>query len=116
VASAARSALHEVEPPPPTPADRLNHDRGWPAPARPDIKTTWTQPSPLPPSIGLRLSRTARQRDRIFTTLLALMALAVLYGFSRSYYFKLAFGTPSLSPLYHLHGVLFTSWLLLLIL
>ena len=62
-------------------------------------------------------ARTARQRDRIFyTTLPVLMALAVVYGFSRSYYFKFAFGTPALSPLYHLHGVLFTSWLLLLIL
>jgi hypothetical protein len=60
----------------------------------------------------LRPARTVKNQ----TTLLALMALAVLYGFSRSYYFKLAFGTPSLSPLYHLHGVLFTSWLLLLIL
>ena len=60
-------------------------------------------------------ARTARHSDRIFyTTLPVLMALAVLYGFSRSYYFKLAFGTPSLSPLYHLHGVLFTSWLALL--
>jgi len=60
-------------------------------------------------------ARTATQRDRIFyTTVPVLMALAVLYGFARSYYFKLAFGTPSLSPLYHLHGVLFTSWLALL--
>ena len=42
------------------------------------------------------------------------MALAVVYGFSRSYYFKLAFGAPVLSTLYHLHGALFTSWLLLL--
>ena len=60
--------------------------------------------------------RTARQRDRIFyTSLPVLMALAVVYGFSRSYYLKLAFGTPVLSPLYHLHGALFTSWLALLV-
>lgn len=59
---------------------------------------------------------TARQRDRIFfTTMPMLMALAVLYGFSRSYYFKLSFGTPVLSPLFHLHGALFTSWMFLLV-
>jgi hypothetical protein len=59
---------------------------------------------------------TARQRDRIFyTSLPVLMALAVVYGFSRSYYFKLSFGTPVLSPLFHLHGALFTSWLVLLV-
>lgn len=56
-----------------------------------------------------------RWQDRAFyTTLPVLMALAVVYGFSRSYYFKAAFGTPALSPLYHLHGALFTSWLALL--
>ena len=58
----------------------------------------------------------SRQRDRVFyTTLPVLMALAVLYGFSRSYYFKLAYGTPELSSLYHLHGALFTAWLGLLV-
>jgi hypothetical protein len=59
--------------------------------------------------------RSAWQRDRIFyTTLPVLMSLAVLYGFSRSYYLKLAFGTPVLTPLFHLHGALFTSWMVLL--
>jgi hypothetical protein len=57
-----------------------------------------------------------RQRDRLFyTTLPVLMALAVLYGFSRSYYLKLAFGSPALSPLFHVHGALFTSWMVLLV-
>jgi len=59
---------------------------------------------------------TRRQRDRVFYTSMAVtMTLAVVYGFSRSYYFKLAYGTPVLSPLYHLHGALFTAWIALLL-
>jgi len=59
--------------------------------------------------------RTRIRRDRVFyTTLPMAMAVAVFVGFSRSYYLKTAFGTPALSPLYHLHGLLFTCWMLLL--
>ena len=34
----------------------------------------------------------------------------VLLGFAKTYYLKLAFGTPGLSPLLHLHGLIMTSW------
>lgn len=43
------------------------------------------------------------------------MGLAVFIGFAPSYYLKGAFGTPSLTGLYHVHGLLFTSWMLLMI-
>ena len=43
------------------------------------------------------------------------MVAAVFVGFSRSYYLKGLYGSPELRPLFHLHGVLFTTWMLLLI-
>lgn len=50
-----------------------------------------------------------------FTGLSLAMFLTVLVGFSRSYYLEAAFGTPELPFLYHVHGALFTSWMLLMI-
>jgi hypothetical protein len=38
----------------------------------------------------------------------------VFAGFARTYYLKDLFGKPPLPPLLHLHGALFTSWLVLL--
>jgi hypothetical protein len=43
------------------------------------------------------------------------MALVIFVGFAPTYYLKGTFGTPVLSPLYHLHGLLFTCWMLLLV-
>ena len=57
-----------------------------------------------------------RWRRHIFYTGLPIaMALAVFVGFAPTYYLKTAFGTPTLAPLYHVHGFLFTCWMLLLI-
>ena len=42
------------------------------------------------------------------------MVLAVFVGFSRSYYLKELYATPTL-PTFHLHGLLFTSWMALLV-
>jgi hypothetical protein len=41
------------------------------------------------------------------------MAVTVFAGFSRSYFLKAHFGTPELSLLLHVHGLVFTSWVLL---
>jgi len=47
------------------------------------------------------------------------MAVALLItavaGFGRSYFFKPVLASPPLSPLLHLHGIVFTAWLVLLI-
>jgi hypothetical protein len=50
-----------------------------------------------------------------FTGLSLLMVLAVFVGFSRSYYLKELYGTPTLPTLFHVHGLLFTSWMALLV-
>ena len=64
----------------------------------------------------LVMERTARrQTDRVFFTGMAvLLAIAVLIGFSPSYFLRSA-TLPALTPLYHLHGALFTAWMALFI-
>jgi hypothetical protein len=42
-------------------------------------------------------------------------AATVLLGFSRTYYLKSLFAAPSLPILFHIHGALFTVWVLLFI-
>ena len=56
------------------------------------------------------------QRDRRFFIGMAVAAaVAVLIGFYPTYYLKAFYGTPVLPPLVHLHGFLFTAWIVLLI-
>jgi hypothetical protein len=43
------------------------------------------------------------------------MAVAVVVGFAPTYYLKAAYGTPPLAPLYHVHGLVFSLWMALLI-
>src|SRR5215469_18718544 len=61
----------------------------------------------------LLLLRKFPAREHLFFSGLALAyAIAVFVGFSRTYYLKEAFGTPHLSWIFHLHGVVFTAWTL----
>jgi hypothetical protein len=61
--------------------------------------------------------------DRVFYSGMAIaMALTVFIGFAPTYYLRAYFGAPvtvsgstALTPLAHLHGVLFTAWVLLFI-
>jgi hypothetical protein len=58
-----------------------------------------------------RASRKSPPREHLFYSGLALAyVLTVFVGFSRTYYLKGLFGTPYLSWLFHLHGVVFTAW------
>lgn len=41
------------------------------------------------------------------------VAVSVFAGFAPTYYLKSLYGTPALSPLFHFHGILFTTWILL---
>lgn len=50
-----------------------------------------------------------------FTGLSLVMVLAVFVGFSRSYYLKDLYGAPALPTLFHVHGFLFTSWMVFLV-
>ena len=56
----------------------------------------------------------SRRNERLFYTGMALaIAITVFAGFARTYYLRPYFGTPALSPLLNLHGLVFSSWLLL---
>lgn len=71
--------------------------------------------------LGLRVGHVAagsttgeRTRDRWFFTGMAVATLlTVLIGFGPSYYLGNLFDAPPLSTLVHVHGLLFTSWILL---
>ena len=55
-----------------------------------------------------------RQRTRRFYVGVAIAVLITVFlGFSRSYFLKAYFGTPELSFYVHIHGLVFTSWVLL---
>jgi len=57
---------------------------------------------------------TVRRRERLFYIGMAVTILITVFaGFSRSYFLKAQFGTPPLSLLLHVHGLVFTSWVLL---
>ena len=60
--------------------------------------------------------RTARRTRRFYVGMAIAIALTVFIGFSRSYYLKGWYGTPGLSGLLHLHGLLFTTWVLFFLL
>lgn len=56
------------------------------------------------------------RRDRLFYLGMGLAAAAIVFtGFSRTYFLKGYFGTGPLPPLVHLHGFLFTSWIVLFV-
>lgn len=57
-----------------------------------------------------------KRRERLFYTGMSVVFLFTVFaGFARTYYLRPYFGTPALTPLLHLHGVVFTSWLVLLL-
>lgn len=56
------------------------------------------------------------RRDRRFHTGMALvLLLTAVLGFGPTYFFKPLQASPPLSPLLHLHGLVFTAWLVLLV-
>ncbi len=65
---------------------------------------------------GLRRSPAAlawRREQWFFTGMAVAAALTVFVGYAPTYFLKRLYGAPPLSPLVHLHGILFTSWILL---
>lgn len=62
-------------------------------------------------------ARTRLQKDRRFYSVMVLSGMAAVFaGFSRTYFLKAWTGTPALSPLVHVHGAVFTLWLVVLLL
>lgn len=57
-----------------------------------------------------------KRRERLFYTSMAVaFVITVFAGFARTYFLRPYFNTRPLMPLLHLHGIVFTSWLVLLL-
>jgi hypothetical protein len=56
--------------------------------------------------------RTKRRTRRFYVGMAIAIAVTVFAGFSRTYFLKAYYGTPELSRLLHLHGLVFTTWVL----
>jgi hypothetical protein len=66
--------------------------------------------------LGAHAATLGRRRDRMFYVGMAIFAAAIVFaGFSRTYYLRGVFGRPEIGLLRHVHGFLFTSWLVLLL-
>ncbi|HWN18423.1 MAG TPA: hypothetical protein VNO19_05850 [Gemmatimonadales bacterium] len=55
---------------------------------------------------------TRRRTRRFYVGMAIAITITVFAGFSRSYFLKSWYGTPELSRLLHVHGVVFTAWVL----
>lgn len=64
---------------------------------------------------GLGASGAWKQDRRFFTTLAALIACVAFAGFAPTYFLRSWSGRPALSGLLHVHGFLFTSWVVLFV-
>ena len=62
---------------------------------------------------NLSVAGTRRGTRRFYVGVAIAVLITVFLGFSRSYFLKAYFGTPELSLLVHIHGLVFTSWVLL---
>lgn len=59
---------------------------------------------------------TGRRRERVFYTGMAAAFLLIVFaGFARTYYLRPYFAPTPLHPLLHLHGIVFSAWLVLLL-
>lgn len=57
-----------------------------------------------------------KRRERLFYVGISLLiAVTVFAGFAPTYFLKSYFGAPPLIPLLHLHGLVFSSWIVLLL-
>lgn len=70
------------------------------------------------PDVTATAARTARPRvrqDRFFAVMSVIVALTVFAGFSPTYFLKGFFGAKPLTPFFHLHGAIFTCWIVLFV-
>ncbi len=62
----------------------------------------------------LTIAKPIKDRNHLFYILGAIaIVVIVLAGFTKTYYLKFAFGTPALTPLVNLHGIVMTLWVVL---
>src|SRR5260370_25475460 len=70
------------------------------------------QSKPEKPAVGLP----GRRYDHLFFSAMALLMLATVFvGFARTYYLAGVFHAPLPSRIIHVHGAVFSCWILLLV-
>lgn len=83
-----------------------------------ETTSTLAPPSGVEPQVSASFrAGSSAQRERLFFGGMAIvLAATVLAGFSRTYYFNDLAATPfPLTPLLHLHGAVYSLWMLLLV-
>ena len=67
-------------------------------------------------SVAEHSGATGKRRERFFYVgISVIIAATVFAGFAPTYFLKSYFASPPLMPLLHLHGLVFTSWIVLLL-
>lgn len=70
----------------------------------------------VPSAVALRSAAAGKRTDATFYLVMAIASTCLVFlGFARTYYLKPFFATPALRPLLHLHGVVFTVWMLIFV-
>jgi DMSO/TMAO reductase YedYZ heme-binding membrane subunit len=72
-------------------------------------------PQSYPAEARADVASQVRRERRFFAGMAIAMALVCFAGFAPSYYLKTQFGTPQLKPLVHFHGLVFTLWMVLMV-
>lgn len=63
-------------------------------------------------AVGRTAVVTKHRTRRFYVGMAIAVLITVFAGFSRTYFLKAHFGTPELSLLLHIHGLVFTGWVL----
>lgn len=100
----------------PAPSARPDEQNAQPAAHHPNAPTrpAWSGRPGMPGNSVRPAVKQASER-RFFSSMAVAMALVCFVGFAPSYYLKTHFGTPQLKPLLHLHGLVFTMWMVLMV-
>ena len=67
-------------------------------------------------NVTARTGSAGRRREHLFYIGMSIAIVGTVFaGFAPTYYLRPFFGAPPLMPLLHLHGLVFTSWMVLLL-
>jgi hypothetical protein len=62
-----------------------------------------------------RQSRAQRTERLFFSSIAVVLLIVVFVGFAPTYFLRASFGTPALTASLKIHGLLFTTWMILLV-
>jgi hypothetical protein len=69
-----------------------------------------------PETAVMPLASSRERMDAVFYLGMAIASICLVFlGFARTYYLKPFFGTPVLRPILHIHGLVFSVWMLIFV-